>query len=101
MSSGMPSWSAVSRKKISERTTKPWRVMEICGGQTHAIMRFGIDDLLPEKIDLVHGPWVSGPASLRLRSLTKLSSLHPGRRSSSARSATCCGFRGAAVICLP
>jgi len=30
--------------------------MEICGGQTHAIVKFGIDELLPEKITLVHGP---------------------------------------------
>jgi hydrogenase expression/formation protein HypD len=30
--------------------------MEVCGGQTHAIVRFGLDDLLPEKISLVHGP---------------------------------------------
>jgi hydrogenase expression/formation protein HypD len=37
-------------------TSRPWTIMEICGGQTHAIVRFGIDELLPEKITLVHGP---------------------------------------------
>jgi hydrogenase expression/formation protein HypD len=41
---------------IVEITTKPWTIMEICGGQTHAIMKFGIDILLPDKITLVHGP---------------------------------------------
>jgi hydrogenase expression/formation protein HypD len=41
---------------IRRTTTKPWTVMEICGGQTHAIIKFGIDELLPDKITLVHGP---------------------------------------------
>ncbi len=34
----------------------PWNIMEICGGQTHAILRFGLDQLLPESIRLIHGP---------------------------------------------
>jgi hydrogenase expression/formation protein HypD len=42
--------------KIHRITTQPWVIMEICGGQTHAIMRHGLDQLLPEKIELVHGP---------------------------------------------
>jgi hydrogenase expression/formation protein HypD len=37
-------------------TTQPWTIMEVCGGQTHAIVRFGVDALLPEPITLVHGP---------------------------------------------
>ena len=37
-------------------TTRPWSIMEICGGQTHAIVRYGIDRLLPENITLIHGP---------------------------------------------
>ena len=37
-------------------TTKPWCLMEVCGGQTHAIMRFGIDSLLPDEITPLHGP---------------------------------------------
>ena len=41
---------------IRKITTKPWTIMEVCGGQTHAIVRFGIEDLLPEEINLVHGP---------------------------------------------
>jgi hydrogenase expression/formation protein HypD len=36
--------------------TRPWAIMEICGGQTHAILRFGIDQLLPKEIRLLHGP---------------------------------------------
>jgi hydrogenase expression/formation protein HypD len=36
--------------------TRPWKIMEVCGGQTHAIVRFGIDQLLPETITLLHGP---------------------------------------------
>jgi hydrogenase expression/formation protein HypD len=37
-------------------TTRPWTLMEICGGQTHAIVKFGIDELLPPQLTLVHGP---------------------------------------------
>ncbi|MEM9610431.1 MAG: hydrogenase formation protein HypD [Actinomycetota bacterium] len=42
--------------EIERITTKPWAIMEVCGGQTHAIIRNGIDRLLPDKIELVHGP---------------------------------------------
>jgi hydrogenase expression/formation protein HypD len=42
--------------ELRRTVTKPWVIMEICGGQTHAIMRYGIDQLLPEEIELVHGP---------------------------------------------
>jgi hydrogenase expression/formation protein HypD len=42
--------------EIEQTVTRPWVIMEICGGQTHAIMRYGIDQLLPAKITLVHGP---------------------------------------------
>ncbi len=37
-------------------TTKPWTIMEVCGGQTHAIVKFGLQDLLPKNMRLVHGP---------------------------------------------
>lgn len=43
-------------EKIRRATTRPWTIMEICGGQTHAIIKFGIDELLPKEITLVHGP---------------------------------------------
>jgi hydrogenase expression/formation protein HypD len=42
--------------EVQSVTTKPWVLMEICGGQTHTIMRYGLDELLPSKIELVHGP---------------------------------------------
>jgi hydrogenase expression/formation protein HypD len=37
-------------------TSRSWTIMEICGGQTHAIVKYGIDELLPKEITLVHGP---------------------------------------------
>ncbi len=43
-------------EEIHEIVTQPWIIMEICGGQTHAIVRHGLDQLLPDKIELVHGP---------------------------------------------
>ena len=42
--------------EIGRIVTQPWTIMEICGGQTHAIMHFGLDQLLPPEIELVHGP---------------------------------------------
>jgi hydrogenase expression/formation protein HypD len=41
---------------LSKTLTRPWTVMEVCGGQTHAIVRFGLEELLPPGLDLVHGP---------------------------------------------
>lgn len=43
-------------REIRRVTTRPWTLMEICGGQTHAIVRYGLDQLLPPEIELVHGP---------------------------------------------
>lgn len=43
-------------EKIRRILTRPWVLMEICGGQTHAIMQSGLDQLLPSEIELVHGP---------------------------------------------
>jgi len=43
-------------REIHRVTTRPWTLMEICGGQTHAIVKFGIDELLPEALTLIHGP---------------------------------------------
>ena len=42
--------------KISRKVTQPWVLMEVCGGQTHTLMRYGIDELLPHEVELVHGP---------------------------------------------
>ena len=41
---------------IAKITTQPWSIMEVCGGQTHSIIRNGIDQLLPTEIELIHGP---------------------------------------------
>ncbi|MBA2321557.1 MAG: hydrogenase formation protein HypD [Deltaproteobacteria bacterium] len=41
---------------IRQAATRPWVIMEVCGGQTHAIVRYGLDRLLPPSIELVHGP---------------------------------------------
>jgi hydrogenase expression/formation protein HypD len=43
-------------REIHRITTRPWNIMEVCGGQTHAIVKFGIDELLPKNITLIHGP---------------------------------------------
>jgi hydrogenase expression/formation protein HypD len=43
-------------REIARVTTRPWSLMEVCGGQTHAIVKFGIDELLPKQITLIHGP---------------------------------------------
>jgi hydrogenase expression/formation protein HypD len=42
--------------RLAAEVTRPWTVMEVCGGQTHTLVRQGIDQLLPERIRLVHGP---------------------------------------------
>lgn len=41
---------------INAITTQPWQIMEVCGGQTHSIIKHGIDQLLPDGITLIHGP---------------------------------------------
>ena len=43
-------------EKLAARVTRPWVLMEICGGQTHTIMRYGLDELVPKQVELVHGP---------------------------------------------
>ncbi len=42
--------------RIADRVTRPWVLMEICGGQTHTLMRYALDSLLPHQVELVHGP---------------------------------------------
>jgi len=41
---------------IRRLVTRPWTLMEVCGGQTHSIVRYGLDELLPQEITLIHGP---------------------------------------------
>jgi hydrogenase expression/formation protein HypD len=43
-------------ERIKKTVCRPWTIMEVCGGQTHAIVRFGLDSLLPKDLTLVHGP---------------------------------------------
>ena len=43
-------------RALARITTRPWTLMEVCGGQTHAIVKFGVDELLPSDVTLVHGP---------------------------------------------
>jgi len=51
-----PEVAARLLEEIRRVTTRPWAIMEVCGGQTHAIIRNGIDQLLPPAIELIHGP---------------------------------------------
>jgi hydrogenase expression/formation protein HypD len=41
---------------IARTVTRPWTIMEVCGGQTHTIVKYGIDRVLPPEVELVHGP---------------------------------------------
>jgi hydrogenase expression/formation protein HypD len=41
---------------IADTVTRPWVIMEVCGGQTHSIVKNGLDQLLPGEVELVHGP---------------------------------------------
>ncbi|KUI24462.1 hydrogenase formation protein HupD [Mycobacterium sp. IS-1496] len=43
-------------EQIKSVTTRRWSIMEVCGGQTHSIIRHGIDQLLPDQIEMIHGP---------------------------------------------
>ena len=42
--------------ELKQRVSRPWTLMEVCGGQTHAIVRWGLDQLLPPGLRLIHGP---------------------------------------------
>jgi hydrogenase expression/formation protein HypD len=41
---------------IARTVTRPWVIMEVCGGQTHTIVKYGLDEVLPASVELVHGP---------------------------------------------
>jgi len=43
-------------REIHSVTTRPWKIMEVCGGQTHSIIKNGIDQMLPAGIEMIHGP---------------------------------------------
>jgi hydrogenase expression/formation protein HypD len=43
-------------REIAQVTTRPWKIMEVCGGQTHSIIKNGIDQMLPSGVEMIHGP---------------------------------------------
>jgi hydrogenase expression/formation protein HypD len=51
-----PAVADALRQAIADTVTRPWVLMEVCGGQTHSIVRYGIDQMLPASVELVHGP---------------------------------------------
>ncbi|MBI4604867.1 MAG: hydrogenase formation protein HypD [Planctomycetes bacterium] len=51
-----PAAAAKLLAAIRGAVTRPWTLMEVCGGQTHSLLRFGIDRMLPPEVRLVHGP---------------------------------------------
>ncbi|MCO5309083.1 MAG: hydrogenase formation protein HypD [Austwickia sp.] len=53
---GDPDLARALLDRIHAATTQPWAIMEVCGGQTHSIIRHGIDQLLPAGLELIHGP---------------------------------------------
>ena len=72
--------------------------MEICGGQTHAIVKFGLDELLPKEIEMVHGPGC--PVCVTpLELIDKAVQIAQRPEVISARSAICCGFLEARPTC--
>ncbi|MGV9668765.1 hydrogenase formation protein HypD [Nocardia niigatensis] len=51
-----PELAKLLLERIRSTTTRRWSIMEVCGGQTHSIIRHGIDQLLPDQIEMIHGP---------------------------------------------
>jgi hydrogenase expression/formation protein HypD len=51
-----PALAQALLRRIARKVTRPWVLMEVCGGQTHSIIRHGLDRLLPSTVELVHGP---------------------------------------------
>jgi hydrogenase expression/formation protein HypD len=51
-----PDLAATLLDRIRATCTRRWAIMEVCGGQTHSIIRHGIDQLLPDEIEMIHGP---------------------------------------------
>lgn len=78
---------------LSYTAERPLRIMEVCGGHTHAIFKFGLDQLLPENVEFIHGQvvrcvycrWVESTPAWRLPAI---------RKSSSVPLATPCAYQG-------
>ena len=93
---------ALARKIVEEIRriiTKPWVLMEVCGGQTHSIVKYGLDRLLPNEIELVHGPGC--PVCVTsLEMIDKaLAIARRARCHFLLVSATCCACRARGMIC--
>ena len=85
-------------RRIRETVTRPWTLMEVCGGQTHSILKFGMDELLPEAVRLVHGPGC--PVCVTpLEMIDRAIAIASRPDTSSARSATCCACPARATTC--
>ena len=85
-------------REIARVVTKPWCLMEVCGGQTHSILKYGLDELLPGGVSLLHGPGC--PVCVTPVELIDKRRRSPrGRKSFSALSGTCSGCREAGRIC--
>ncbi len=52
----MPSQVEALSRRLAQQLSRPWTVMEVCGGQTHSLLRWGLDQLLPVDLRLIHGP---------------------------------------------
>ncbi len=85
--------------QIRALATRRWAIMEVCGGQTHSIIRHGIDQLLPPTDRDDPRTRMPGLCHPRSRSSTKLSKSRQDPMSFSAPSGTCCEFRGVRRIC--
>ncbi len=51
-----PELTRKSVHRLKQITTRPWKIMEVCGGQTHSLVKNGILDMLPDAISMIHGP---------------------------------------------
>ncbi|MBU6175304.1 MAG: hydrogenase formation protein HypD, partial [Planctomycetes bacterium] len=51
-----PQLAAYWVDKIRSIATKRWTIMEVCGGQTHGLLRYGIDEALEDVVEMLHGP---------------------------------------------
>ncbi|UCH10906.1 MAG: hydrogenase formation protein HypD [Fidelibacterota bacterium] len=51
-----PAVARLYLRQLQDTVSRPWKIMEVCGGQTHAIMQYGIQELIPDDITLLHGP---------------------------------------------
>ncbi len=86
--------------EIHATVTRPWALMEVCGGQTHSIIRHGIDQLPPQEVELIHGPGCPVCVTLAGTDRQGAGDRVPARGRPSARSVTCCGCRAPAGTCL-